>query len=311
MESLAAGPISFDAGAQLWKDGAPVDRAFMIVAGTASFVPKRRNAGSTSSAWGQNIPKLGEDEVSGSSMSSTSNASLGDNMTEDALKVAEDYDSDSEADGNEGRVDVQLETLFNRSRNGIVKSMTEASDFADLSNNLQRRAELVTSGEFTTAEITSYEWEQSASSLSVEGETGNRRHSLARKESRRAMFDNKVLGRIHSRGAYTGGLVFSRGHFLGDISRMFQGHVNTDLNSSQSAICDSSQSTNFGFSRASMNDKVIQDDDIIEDHKNHTSTLIVGKDGCVVLVFEKASLIPFLDEYPGLLLSLLGTQVVV
>ena len=43
----------------------------------------------------------------------------------------------------------------------------------------------------------------------------------------------------------------------------------------------------------------------------HSSTLTAGKDGCVVLVFPKASLIPFLDEYPGLLLSLLGTQVVV
>jgi hypothetical protein len=39
--------------------------------------------------------------------------------------------------------------------------------------------------------------------------------------------------------------------------------------------------------------------------------LTAGKDGCVVLVFPKASLIPFLDEFPGLLLSLLGTQVVV
>ncbi|KAI2499040.1 Metallo-beta-lactamase superfamily [Fragilaria crotonensis] len=43
----------------------------------------------------------------------------------------------------------------------------------------------------------------------------------------------------------------------------------------------------------------------------HSSTLTAGKDGCVVLVFLKPSLIPFLDEYPGLLLSLLGTQVVV
>lgn len=43
----------------------------------------------------------------------------------------------------------------------------------------------------------------------------------------------------------------------------------------------------------------------------HNTTLAAGKDGCVVVVFPKASLIPFLDEYPGLLLSLLGTQVVI
>jgi hypothetical protein len=46
-------------------------------------------------------------------------------------------------------------------------------------------------------------------------------------------------------------------------------------------------------------------------HVMHSSTLTAGKDGCVVLVFPKMSLIPFLDEFPGLLLSLLGTQVVI
>jgi hypothetical protein len=48
-----------------------------------------------------------------------------------------------------------------------------------------------------------------------------------------------------------------------------------------------------------------------EEQLVHSSTLAAGKEGCVVLVFSKSSLIPFLDEYPGLLLSLLGTQVVV
>jgi len=43
----------------------------------------------------------------------------------------------------------------------------------------------------------------------------------------------------------------------------------------------------------------------------HSSTLAAGKEGCSVIVFPKESLIPFLDDYPGLLLSLLGTQVVV
>ena len=42
----------------------------------------------------------------------------------------------------------------------------------------------------------------------------------------------------------------------------------------------------------------------------HNSTLAAGKDGCVALVFSKSSLIPLFDEHPGLLLSLLGTQVV-
>lgn len=46
LESLAEGPISFEPGERLWRAGTPVDRAFIIVSGTASFAPKRRNAGS-------------------------------------------------------------------------------------------------------------------------------------------------------------------------------------------------------------------------------------------------------------------------
>ena len=46
-------------------------------------------------------------------------------------------------------------------------------------------------------------------------------------------------------------------------------------------------------------------------HSVHSSTLAAGKDGCVVMVLQKARLLPFLDAHPGLLLSLLGTQVVV
>lgn len=36
----------FYPGERLWRAGAPVDKAFLLVSGSASFVPKRRNAGS-------------------------------------------------------------------------------------------------------------------------------------------------------------------------------------------------------------------------------------------------------------------------
>ncbi|CAJ1962955.1 unnamed protein product [Cylindrotheca closterium] len=47
------------------------------------------------------------------------------------------------------------------------------------------------------------------------------------------------------------------------------------------------------------------------DHHCHTSTMLAGKQGCVAMVFPKSSLVPFLDANPGLLLSLLGTKVLV
>ena len=46
LESLAEGPEVYKPGERLWRAGASVDKAFIIVAGTAAFVPKRRNAGS-------------------------------------------------------------------------------------------------------------------------------------------------------------------------------------------------------------------------------------------------------------------------
>lgn len=46
LECLAEGPVYFHPGERLWRAGAQVDKAYLIVSGSASFVPKRRNAGS-------------------------------------------------------------------------------------------------------------------------------------------------------------------------------------------------------------------------------------------------------------------------
>lgn len=46
LESLAEGPVYYAPGERLWRSGAPVDKAFIIVGGTVSFLAKRRNGGS-------------------------------------------------------------------------------------------------------------------------------------------------------------------------------------------------------------------------------------------------------------------------
>lgn len=46
LESLAEGPKYFAPGERLWRSGAHVENAFVIVGGTVSFAAKRRNAGS-------------------------------------------------------------------------------------------------------------------------------------------------------------------------------------------------------------------------------------------------------------------------
>ena len=43
LESLAEGPIYYAPSQRLWKSGAPVDQAFIVVEGTAAFVTKRTN----------------------------------------------------------------------------------------------------------------------------------------------------------------------------------------------------------------------------------------------------------------------------
>jgi hypothetical protein len=191
--------------------------------------------------------------------------------------------------------------------------MTEAHDFAKLSKTLWERAESLEKSSDVSGESFHDDGSQdSLSYLSVTDES-DRRPSLARRRSSRARFANKVLGRLYSRRAFTGGLVFSRGHFLGDVSKMVAG-----LFTSEESGRDQSFPV-YGFGdkseireRASsqLSEMVIHE--VGEDgHVVHSSTLTAGKEGCIVLVFPKSSLIPFLDEYPGLLLSLLGTQVVV
>jgi hypothetical protein len=306
MESLAEGPFAFEASDRLWRDGAPVDKAFLIVSGTCSFVRKRRNAGSRGVFASDTNPTgvRRNDENSGSF--SEASVDLSEKMMLDVSSVADDYDSD-DSEVKVEREQIQLETLFSRSRDGRVKSMTVANDFADLSKNLQKRADLMTSGEFVIEkQRDSYEWEQSQADYSRKQDPTDKRASFIRRASVRARFENKVLGRIHSHEAYDGGLVFSRGHFLGDVSRMFLGHVNTDLHPDY----HTSDLPAFDITGTTIQGRVIQGEDN-DDNRGHISTLIAGIDGCVVLEFEKKALIPFLDEYPGLLLSLLGTQVVV
>lgn len=150
--------------------------------------------------------------------------------------------------------------------------------------------------------------------LEMDAEVVDRRASLNKRRSSRARFANKVLGRLYSRRAYSDGLVFARGHFLGDISKMVAGLISSDVESlvGRDDGDDGSSTPAYGFgeTRSEAKEVVIYEEGA-EEHLVHSSTLAAGKEGCVALVFSKSSLIPFLDEYPGLLLSLLGTQVVV
>merc|ERR1712137_1020833 len=130
--------------------------------------------------------------------------------------------------------------------------------------------------------------------------TRSRRTSVLRRRSSRARFANKVLGRLYSRRAFTGGLVFSRGHFLGDVSKMVAGLLSTDTASELNE--DFGHAYGFGDSGDGQGDNVLETitELIIHEqegdhHIMHSSTLTAGKEGCVALLFTKSALIPFLD----------------
>jgi hypothetical protein len=244
-------------------------------------------------------------------------------LTQDRYRIqgeAIDKSSDDTADFSEDEGQIQLDSLFSRSTDGRSRSMTEAHDFAKLSKTLRIRAESLTNdrGHSSDVSIGSHDdcSQDSISHMSLndDGDDGkDRRASLTRRRSSRARFANKVLGRLYSRRAFTGGLVFSRGHFLGDVSKMVAGlftATNTAGDQSFPVYGFGDKSEDGKSAAEHLSDLVIHE---TEDgsHVVHSSTLTAGKDGCVVLMFPKASLIPFLDDYPGLLLSLLGTQVVV
>lgn len=112
-------------------------------------------------------------------------------------------------------------------------------------------------------------------------------------QAQRDKFANKVLARLYARQAYTENLVFSRGCFLCDAARMISG----DLANIHKTAGSRSTSMSSGSSSG--------------DHHSHTSSMLAGSQGCVAMVFPKSALMPFLDANPGLLLSLLGTKVLV
>ena len=285
LESLAVGPISYQQGERLWGAGTSVDKAFIIVSGTASFV-KRKSASTT--------------EVSSFSLKVDMETAI----KELGGKHGDENSSTSSVDHDEATAKVGVDTMSN-------------ADYKKLQKNLQSRADFFQKEGSVSSGLSGF----SGDSISHDGDydsdenmdDSNRRSFTMRRRSSRMRQANKVLGRLYNRRAFTAGLVFSKGHFLGDVSKMVAGLLSSD------AFADV-DSGDYGFGEKDEGTAAdakalatITEGSGAEGgyHVLHNSTLTAGKDGCVVLLFHKSSLIPFLDEHPGLLLSLLGTQVVV
>eukprot|EP00536_Pseudo-nitzschia_multiseries_P007501 jgi/Psemu1/256296/estExt_Genewise1Plus.C_1770056 len=323
LECIAEGPVILNPGERLWRAGAPVDKAFLVVAGTAAFVVRRRN-----SVHPSGLENAGMLDVSFSlcfnfgGLKNTRDSGFGSD--DDLVRARSKADSDSDED-------IHLENLFGRSTRNTSrkKGMEDQEDFDKLSKSLLKRAESMTNDADNISVCDSHdEFSQSSEgNLSNEAvDDGDRRSMLTRRRSSRARSMNKALVRLYDRRTFTGGLVFSRGHFLGDISKMVAGLLasgdNASLAGDISAQGDGDGLMSFGFGekkeKSSGNkNKIVQLSNMVIHEKDgagrihHTSTLTAEHEGCIVLVFPRESLTKFLDAHPGLLLSLLGTQVIV
>lgn len=89
LESLAEGPAYYSSGQRLWRQGSAVDKAYIIVAGTASFIQRRRMAGSASVTCGTDALALatGNSNSGRSSSVEEGKSELGSAMRVDALKA--------------------------------------------------------------------------------------------------------------------------------------------------------------------------------------------------------------------------------
>ena len=367
LESLAEGPKYYSPGDRLWRSGAHVENAFIIVGGTASFVAKRRNAGSAAGIDIVSFVYITDFHLFVSCRSnilfskqnmtdrcefegSSSTSSIGEIMRRDCNRVVEELKTklDCEEDDDDSSVPSSISTTTNGAgiffeKEGDMDVCVQVSsqdsfsgdsslyknDYEKLSIGLQKRAENFGIGSYSIRRdsVSSGADVSNPSALDSNSECDDvladhefRNPKL--KERRRSSRDrnvNRQLHRLYKGRAFTAGLVFSRGHFLGDISKMVAGLLSTSYQGRDSVPNGDDKSARYGFGEKNEGSSNPIGGDVGEltiheqegdQHIVHSSTLSAGKDGCIVLVFPKPSLISFLDEYPGLLLSLLGTQVV-
>lgn len=329
-ECLAEGPIYFAQGQRLWRSGTVVDKAYLIVAGTAIFLAGRRNArtiGSVTAAANvaaqadrssiQNLAQRksmskdsttirGREEEMKSMKSLTFNSRVSDpGLFSDTEKVKNEFnDEDSSlSDENDGSLGGSGSSVSTFDLDNSVGTCGESADLENLKS-------LIKGFKKQADDVNNQPVRRSS-------ESSNDSLPKNHFDSGKAYNDkiaNKVLGRLYNRRKITSNLVFSRGHFLGDVSKMVAGLLTVGRKSDDSSGDDESFVYGYGDKSVDGNSHAMVatiHEREGDEHIVHNSTLVAGKDGCVVLVFPKSKICPFLDEYPGLLLSLLGTQVVV
>jgi len=309
IECLAEGPVFYEKGKRLWSSGTVVDRTYLLVAGTAKFLVGRRGARTSSLCTLQKKYASRRELLRLSSISSfqvdddgqvdytEERKNVQDNdIVANARKVKEDYEfRDSDSSNSWASSDD-----FSTPSSSVSGSHHNPYGLSVLVKGFRNRAEEVKDQPIRRGSDSSFGSIENIGSFSSNNSPENIAYGR---------FANKVLNRLNKRRLYSSGLVFSRGHFLGDISKMAAGDL-VDTGADDEAEED----LEYGYgdkNRSFLSNVSTIHEREGDKHIVHSSTLVSGKDGCVVLIFHKNDIGPFLDKYPGILLSLLGTPVVV
>ena len=139
--------------------------------------------------------------------------------------------------------------------------------------------------------------------LSREDSGSSSRDMTLERKTRR----ESILVRLRNRLTIATGVMFTRGNFLGDVSNMVAGLLRP---TNSDSICTPEDPDLSCYDVDSLSGHWMNEDQRKDTMHLHNSTLVAGDQGCIVVLFPKSRLVPFFDEYPGLLLSLLGTQAV-
>ena len=119
---------------------------------------------------------------------------------------------------------------------------------------------------------------------------------VARRKSTKQRLTNKIFSRLYITEERYNDFLFTRGNFIGDVSRIVG-----DLAYAASLARSTRRLDN-------TNNDLLGKKQIDE---RYQSSLIAGENGCVAVSISKANLKKYLDNNPGLLLCLVGTEVVV
>mmetsp|Transcript_13476 Transcript_13476/g.20503 ORF Transcript_13476/g.20503 Transcript_13476/m.20503 type:complete len:1321 (-) Transcript_13476:84-4046(-) len=251
MESIVDGPFMFEPDQILWKAGEQVDKVFIVVFGTAKY---------------------------GKSQSQENNCEgEGEEINDEDIQIQNAHISfrePTESSKNDGRL-AESEVVGNLMQ---INAMQAKQDFEGSETEIH---ELETKA---LRNLKESQRRKDLQSVSIGRDHINDLHISMlknRRSSTKQRFTNKVFNRLYDRDDLTSDFVFSRGNFLGDVSRIVG-----DLAKTNNSVAVGGTDT-------------------------HQSTLIAGNEGCVAVSISKENLKTYLDNNPGLLLCLLGTEVVV